>query len=82
MKPFITLPLVGVVRRDGAGGVAYRTETPVPLDVVSGLIRESWCSRISVTDASADGQWPAEFRAMCIYESQPFVLTGLIGRRH
>ncbi|KJY26428.1 hypothetical protein [Streptomyces sp. NRRL S-495] len=81
MKSSINLPLVGIARRDGADGVAYRTVTPVPIDVVSGLVRESWCSRIAVTDASSDGQWPAEFRAMCVYESQPFVLTGLIGRR-
>ncbi|MFD8701745.1 hypothetical protein ACFV1W_03850 [Kitasatospora sp. NPDC059648] len=78
MKPITTLPLVGLVRRDG---IAYRAAAPVPLDVVSGLIRESWCSRVAVTDASADGAFPAEFRAMCVVEGQPFVLTGLIGRR-
>ncbi|MFH9352609.1 hypothetical protein [Kitasatospora sp. NPDC017646] len=81
MKPITTLPLVGIVRRDDRDGISYRAAAPVPLDVVSGLVREPWCSRIVVTDASADGQRPAEFRAMCVFESQPFVLTGLIGAR-
>ena len=74
-KPISSLPLVGSVRRDG---LAYRVTEPVPLDVVSGLIRESWCSRLSVTDASSDGRRPAEFHAMCVVDSQPFVLTGQI----
>ncbi|MER8099408.1 hypothetical protein [Kitasatospora sp. NPDC094016] len=81
MKPITTLPLVGLVRCDGSDSIAYRTDAPVPLNVVSGLTRESWCSRVAITDASADGIIPAEFRAMCVFEGQPFVLTGLIGRR-
>ncbi|MFH8387676.1 hypothetical protein ACH4E7_43500 [Kitasatospora sp. NPDC018058] len=77
-KPIAQLPLVGTVHRDG---VAYRAASPVPIHIVTGLIRESWCSRIAVTDASSDGQAPAEFHAMCVVEGEPFVLTGRIGER-
>jgi hypothetical protein len=77
-KPISKLPLVGVVHRDG---VAYRTADPVPLDVVTGLVRESWCSRLAVTDASTDGEIPAQFHAMCVFDGEPFVLTGRIGGR-
>ncbi|MFB7678216.1 hypothetical protein ACFC26_43170 [Kitasatospora purpeofusca] len=78
MKAISSLPLIGTVRRDG---IAYRTADPVPIDVVSGLIRESWCSRLVVTDAAAGGESPAEFTAMCVVDGQPFVLVGRIGRR-
>ncbi|MER6396876.1 hypothetical protein ABT263_12575 [Kitasatospora sp. NPDC001603] len=78
MKAITSLPLVGTVRRDG---VAYRVADPVPLDVVSGLIREPWCSRLVVTDARSGGACPGEFTAMCVVDGQPFVLVGRIGRR-
>ncbi|MFF2354929.1 hypothetical protein ACFVVL_34825 [Kitasatospora sp. NPDC058115] len=77
-KPISSLPLVGTVHRDG---VAYRVADPVPIDVVSGLIRESWCSRLVVTDAKSGGASASEFTAMCVVDGEPFVLVGRIGGR-
>ncbi|MFG2919564.1 hypothetical protein ACGF0D_42695 [Kitasatospora sp. NPDC048298] len=64
------LPLVGTVHPDG---VAYRVEIPVSVDTVSALICESWCSKLQVSDFGGP-----HFRAMCVVDGEPFVLTGRI----
>ncbi|MGA5818829.1 hypothetical protein ACPC54_13350 [Kitasatospora sp. NPDC094028] len=72
------VPGLGIARLDG-GGLAYRLADPLTIDEVSGLARQSWCHRLEVSDASSDGQRPAQFRAICELDGEPFVLVGRIG---
>ncbi|AUY51265.1 hypothetical protein [Streptomyces sp. CB01881] len=72
------VPGLGIARLDG-GGLAYRLADPLTIDEVGGLARQSWCHRLVVTDASADGRRPAEIRAICELDGEPFVLVGQIG---
>ncbi|MEV7935272.1 hypothetical protein AB0O82_03935 [Kitasatospora sp. NPDC088264] len=78
MNPHKDVPGLGIARLDG-GGLAYRLADPLTIDEVSGLARESWCRRLEVSDASSDGQRPAQFRAICEVDGDPFVLVGRIG---
>ncbi|MFJ9607027.1 hypothetical protein ACIRS1_11875 [Kitasatospora sp. NPDC101176] len=78
MKPIRNVPGLGTARLDH-GGVTYRLAEPLTIDEVSGLPREDWCHRLTVTDASADGRYAAEFHAICELDGEPFVLVGRIG---
>ncbi|MFF2549164.1 hypothetical protein ACFVUY_42310 [Kitasatospora sp. NPDC058063] len=72
MSRLITeLPLVGAVTRDG---VAYQVAAPVSVGTVSALMCESWCNKLQVSDYGGP-----HFRAMCVVDGEPFVLTGRIG---
>ncbi|WP_369183772.1 hypothetical protein [Streptomyces sp. Y1] len=72
------VPGLGIARLDG-GGLAYRLADPLTIDAVGGLARQSWCHRLEVCDASSDGRRPAQFRAICELNGEPFVLIGRIG---
>ncbi|KJS56302.1 hypothetical protein VM98_07745 [Streptomyces rubellomurinus subsp. indigoferus] len=72
------VPGLGIARLDG-GGLAYRLADPLTIDEVGGLARRSWCHRLEVSDASSDGRRPAQFRAICELDGEPFVLIGRIG---
>ncbi|MFI5644817.1 hypothetical protein [Kitasatospora sp. NPDC051705] len=79
MKTLKEVPGLGIARLD-RGGLAYRLSEPLTIDEVAGLLRETWCRRLTVSDASADGRYPAEFRALCELDGEPFVLVGRIGQ--
>lgn len=72
------VPGLGIARLDG-GGLAYRLADPLTIDEVGGLARQQWCHRLEVSDASSDGRRPAQFRAICELDGEPFVLVGRIG---
>ncbi|MFJ8626246.1 hypothetical protein ACIRD3_25885 [Kitasatospora sp. NPDC093550] len=78
MNTVRNVPGLGIARLD-RGGLAYRLSEPLTIDEVADLLRETWCRRLTVTDASADGEHPAEFRALCELDGEPFVLVGRIG---
>ncbi|GAA2129889.1 hypothetical protein GCM10009760_01660 [Kitasatospora kazusensis] len=78
MSTLKQVPGLGIARLDG-GGLAYRLADPVTTDDVVGLARQQWCRRLEVCDASSDGQRPAQFRAVCELDGDPFVLVGRIG---
>ncbi|MBP0452398.1 hypothetical protein J5Y04_23045 [Kitasatospora sp. RG8] len=78
MNTLKQVPGLGTARLDH-GCLAYRLAEPLTIDEVAGLLRETWCRRLTVSDASADGERPAEFRALCELDGEPFVLVGRIG---
>ncbi|MFD8082711.1 hypothetical protein ACFV4F_13580 [Kitasatospora sp. NPDC059722] len=78
MNSIRNVPGLGIARLDHRG-LAYRLAEPLTIDEVAGLPRETWCHRLTVTDASADGRCAAEFHAICELDGEPFVLVGRIG---
>lgn len=75
MKEIIDLPILGTVRRSAE--IAYRVAAPVTPATVGQLVREPWCRRVDVTDAKSNGA-TGEFRALCVLDGTPFIVSGPI----
>ena len=66
---------LGPVTREG---VAYRLTEAIDPDAVGDLIRQPWCHRVDVSDGKPGAP---KFRALCVIDGEPIIVTGEIGGR-